>query len=242
VECVEQAYWDTTYRDCHLEAASDDDLLRTWIEAFVPPGEGSCLEIGCFPGKCLSVFGDLGYELNGIDLTPRVDDELPDWLKQRGYRVGEISQGDFRDYRTTRKYDVVCSFGFIEHFEDWPDILIKHAMLVDKGGYLIVSTPNFHGFVQRILHVILDRENHRRHNIAAMRPVLWSKLIRDMDFNVLFSGCFGLFGFWNEEQPRNRVQNEALYYIYRLMPRLQKILPENKTSYSPFCGLVAKKK
>jgi SAM-dependent methyltransferase len=242
VELVEQTYWDATYRDCHFEAPPPDDLLRTWIEDFVPPAVGSCFEIGCFPGRYLSVFGDLGYELNGIDITPRVNEELSEWLKQRGYRVGEILHGDFRDYCTARKYDVVCSFGFIEHFEEWPDILIKHAVLVREGGYLVVSTPNFRGLVQRILHVTLDRENHRRHNIAAMRPVLWSKLIQDMNFHLLFSGCFGPFGFWNEEQRRNRVQNEALHYIYRLMPSLQKTLPENKKSYSPFCGLIARKK
>ena len=209
MEFLNQKHWDSAYATCELEAAPIDDLLRKWIEKLVPRGRGRCLEVGCFPGTYLAVFGELGYELHGIDLTPRVEDELPDWLRNRGYEVGKFTRSNFLSCDVGLKYEIVCSFGFIEHCEDWPDLLIKQASLV---------------------------------NVHSMNPASWKKIIRYMDFDILYSGYFGPFGFWNEEQRRGRMQNELLYLVYRLMPHLQRILPCDSKSYSPFCGLIAKKR
>ena len=75
---VPQEYWDKGYETLELDIAPKDDTVRRWIELFFSNrGKGRCLEIGCFPGRYLAVFGELGYELNGIDLTPRVESDLP---------------------------------------------------------------------------------------------------------------------------------------------------------------------
>jgi len=242
MDLVEQAHWNRLYEDIEPALANEDDTIRRWIEKFVPEGEGSCLEIGCFPGTYLAVFGELGYQLNGIDRAPGVETTLPSWLELKGYRVGEFEKADFSDFAPRRKFDVVSSFGFIEHFHDWARVLKRQASFVKTGGLLVVTVPNFRGVVQRALHLLLDGQNYRRHNIASMNPDLWTAAIVDMDFEVVYSGYFGSFGFWNEEQRRGRIRNEALYYVYRLMPALQKMLPEDKAAYSPFCGLIARKR
>jgi len=242
VEYVEQKHWDSIYETHEFSCASEDNEIRTWIEDYVPRGTGACLEIGCYPGTYLSVLGELGYEVSGIDLTPDVEEKLPYWLKKQGYRVGEFLRGNFLEYNTSRKYDVVCSFGFLEHFQDWSGVLRKQAELVEHGGYLVISTPNFGGLVQRFLHVTLDRENYNRHNVSSMNPRRWKRSAKKMGFEVIFSGCFGEFGFWNEEQKRNWLQKETLYYVHKYMPLIKRVLPKDKRLYSPFCGLVAKKK
>ncbi|MEO7522925.1 MAG: hypothetical protein ABIT58_02460, partial [Ferruginibacter sp.] len=46
----------------------DGHAIYDLIKKYIPPNEnGSCLEIGSFPGPFLSFFGDLGYTLNGVD-------------------------------------------------------------------------------------------------------------------------------------------------------------------------------
>jgi hypothetical protein len=44
------------------------DEIRKWIENHLQPSDsgGSLLEIGCFPGAYLAVFGDLGYERHHV--------------------------------------------------------------------------------------------------------------------------------------------------------------------------------
>lgn len=103
-----------------------DNAIRKWIENYFSVMSSSyhsrsVLEIGCFPGKFLSVFGELGYELNGIDISPRVETDLPIWLRDKGYKTGNFINADFFDYADSRKYGVVCSFGFIEHFVNWQE-------------------------------------------------------------------------------------------------------------------------
>jgi SAM-dependent methyltransferase len=123
----EQRLWDDGYVQAELFVAPPDDLIRRWLQKHVPSGQGSCLELGCFPGRYLAVLGELGYEVNGIDLTPRVEQDLKPWLQRQGYRVGEFIRDDVFTHAFRRRYDIVCSFGLIEHFEDWPGLLRRHA-------------------------------------------------------------------------------------------------------------------
>lgn len=62
-----------------------------------------------------------------------------------------------------RASDVVSSFGFIEHFTNWREVLAKHAEPVADDGHLIIEAPNFTGAFQRWLHVNFDKANSARH-------------------------------------------------------------------------------
>lgn len=240
---VPQQYWDKGYENLTLDIAPKDDMVRQWIESFFcRKNEGRCLEIGCFPGRYLAVFGELGYELNGIDLTPRVDADLPTWLRLQNYKVGNFVNINFRDYKPQEKFDVVSSFGYIEHFVNWKEILKQQAMLVKEDGYLVVETPNFYGLIQRVLHVLFDNNNYKRHNILSMNPTLWSREAQTLNFEIIYCGAFGAFDFWFESQERNYLQRKLLdKMIKHLFPCIKK-LPKDNRAYSPYCGLIARKK
>jgi 2-polyprenyl-3-methyl-5-hydroxy-6-metoxy-1,4-benzoquinol methylase len=237
---VDQAYWDNSYRELTFNIAHSEDRVRQWIEQNIPRANGkTCIEIGCFPGRYLAVFGEMGYELSGIDITPRAN-EMTRWLRDAGYRTGNITRADFLTYEFTTQYDVVCSFGFIEHFTNWGDVLLKHADLVKPGGQLIVETPNFRGHLQRILHSTVDRENYRRHVISSMNPLAWGRLLEQAHFEVTWAGHFGSFDFWADPKP-SRLKYATLRLISALVPMLRRI-PEGTAALSPYCGLIARKR
>lgn len=214
--------------------------VRQWIEQWVPSGSGTCLEIGCYPGRYLAVFGELGYRLSGIDLASRVLDRLPEWLVSRGYKIGDFHQEDFAQFyeRIEQRFDVVCSFGFIEHFSDWDTVLKMHAKLVKPGGMLVVSVPNFRGRIQRRLRELLDRDNLVRHNLDAMVPGEWADILGPEGFEVQFAGCFGRFDFWSDSNLR-LWQRFVRLGVMALLPLLRR-LPVSE-SYSPHCGIIARK-
>ncbi|MFH0702326.1 MAG: methyltransferase domain-containing protein [bacterium] len=266
---AEQSYWDKSYENYNLEIAPKKDQVRQWIEKFVPKAHSQAsnpselerieenmerrlslpqaLEIGCFPGRYLTVLGELGYELNGIDLTPGIERNFVDWLKSRKYKTGEFSKISLSEYRNKNsgiKYDLVCSFGFIEHFIDWKDVLLKHADFVKDEGYLIISAPNFRGILQRILHFCLDNKNYKRHYIPSMNPFLWKKIVQDLDFNfdIIYCGYFGAFEFWVDKQEINSFQKIISIIIIKFLMPILKKLPGNNEIYSPYCGLIAKKR
>lgn len=240
MDFVEQTYWDNSYQNTQFATLPDRDPIKIWLKTFIPKGSGTCIEVGCFPGGILSCFGELGYELHGIDLTPRIEQELPAWLKSKGYSVGTFLQKDFTLFNPKTEYDIVASFGFIEHFSDWQAILLKHASLVRKGGILVIETPNFRGAVQRLLHFLFDKKNYERHNIDSMKPHQWEKTTKNLGFEIVFSGYFGNFLFWADNDNQNWGQKLIINLIQSATKRILKKLP-NSTYYSPFCGLICRK-
>lgn len=88
---VNQEYWNSSYENLDLQIVSSEDDVRKFIEQNVHVRNnsgGSCFEIGVYPGRYLAVFGELGYQLNGVDQNKLVETKLPEWLKQSGYNVG----------------------------------------------------------------------------------------------------------------------------------------------------------
>ena len=237
-------YWNREYRSYKFHIAKKKDFIRRWIEAHIPAVTNkpkTCLEVGCYPGRFISVFGRLGYELHGIDLVDEVE-QLSDWLTQSGYKVGSFSQCDFNEFKPQRKYDVVCSFGFIEHFTNWEQILTMHASLVADKGILVVEAPNFVGGFQHWLHSRFDEENYARHHIPAMNIEQWAQLLENRGFEISYAGYFGKFRFWTEPQARTIPERLLLRSLRMIQPVLRALLPLDRKMYSPFCGVIARRR
>jgi SAM-dependent methyltransferase len=235
--------WDEKYEKINFAIIPPKDQTRIFIEKFIGKGDGSVFEVGCFPGQYLAVFGELGYTLNGIDITKRAKDDLPHWLTSKNYKVGNIQHGDFHTMNEKEQYDIVCSFGFIEHFENWQDEILQHARLVKNGGKLLITAPNFKTCLPGLLHKIFDKQNYLRHYIPSMDPFKWADVISPLDFEIKFVGYFGKFQFWVEYQGKPWPYQIAKIFISIsnkiLSPIINFFSKSNKNS--PFCGLIAKK-
>ena len=116
---------------------------------------------------------------------------MPAWLEQCGYRVGSFWAQDFTRFAPGRKFDLVASFGFIEHFTNWEEILAKHAALVDDKGCLVIEAPNFTGAFQHWLHSGFDQLNYARHHIPAMDIAKWAAFLQRSGFDITYRGYFG---------------------------------------------------
>ena len=82
-----QVYWDKTNISFDFEKPSSTDYTRLIINKYIPKTDnGSVIEIGCYPGRYLSIFGDLGFTLHGIDLTARTLETKLN-LETNGYKA-----------------------------------------------------------------------------------------------------------------------------------------------------------
>lgn len=238
---VDQSYWDSSYSELPFAIAPPTDELRKWLENHLSNGNGkTCLEVGCFPGRYLAVLGIMHYELHGVDLTPRVS-EIKNWLEVSGYKTGKFEHADFLQYTSDQKYDLVCSFGFIEHFTNWEEVLIKHAQLVKQGGMIVIETPNFRGFLQNILHRFLDATNYKRHHIPAMQPLRWKAILENQGFEIQRCEYFGKFEFWSDSGERGILGKAGMKLLSFFRKSLENKKP-GSASVSPYCGIIAVKK
>lgn len=203
----------------------------------------NCIEIGCYPGRFLTIFGDKGIPLSGIDYVDHFY-EVEQNLKDKGYKTEDFINTDFTTFQSKKKYDLVMSFGFIEHFIDWEHVFQKHIDLVADHGYIIIETPSFHGWFQRIPRKWFYRENYNRHNIHSMILEKWEKLLELNGFEILNAEYFGGYDVWFEE---NNLSRKKLKQRNRLMKFLEKtrkklIKAENSKHFSSYLGIMAKKK
>ena len=112
--------------------------------------------------------------------------------------------------------------------------------LVAPGGVILIETPNFRGWVQQLLHRVLDATNLRRHHLPAMKPEKWAAVLRKEGFEIVSSGYLGRFQFWTDSPPFNYVQQKLYNQVLHLTPRLERMRP-GSAALSPYCVLIARK-
>jgi len=231
---AEDKYWHEFYdKETDHIIIKKNKIVKDWINKYLPKNNLSCFEIGCFPGNYLAIFGDLGYILNGIDIYNEVN-SLSATLNALGYKVGGFFCDNFINFSSDIKFDVVCSFGFLEHFENWEYLIIKHCELLKSKGYLVIEVPNYSGLMQRIFRIIKDYNNYKLHNIKSMNPFKWASILKEQGFEIIYCGYFGPVYF---QDIKDRSDSKIKAFLFKGLTKL----PWNKEVYSPFCGLIARK-
>ena len=235
-------FWQESRDKVKFKRQESNHGIDLFIQQHIPSAvNGTALEIGSYPGPHLATLGDLGYELNGVDFCPDNAFGLPEWLRSEGFKIGNFWVKDFFEFNCDQQFDVVTSFGFIEHFLNYDEVIEKHAGLVQKGGYLMITTPNFRGTIQYLLHRHFDKENLALHNIESMQPHKWAQQLKELGFEILFKGHFGGFWFWRGSENLPFFKRVFIWLIERLIIRIRKLISFDSEATSAYCGIVAKK-
>jgi SAM-dependent methyltransferase len=227
------AFWKAFFRDGgeHAPFAFFDE-----VAVHLPKGPGlSFLEIGVGPGRILGEFcGRLGYEAHGIDYA---FDPVPvrRWLEGLGVKVGDLRQADAFEWSPTQKYDVVASFGFIEHFENLEKAVDVHFSMVKPRGVVVITLPNL-ARGQWLLHWLYNRANLRIHNVACMNLRFFRRAAERNGAKLLcarYTG--GRFAFWPEAPlPQEGIKAFVMWRILGLCSRVARFLPARNSAFSPY--------
>jgi SAM-dependent methyltransferase len=235
-----QEYWDEAYAglDLHYrpERVPFGELFALYL-----PSSGTCFEVGCYPGDFLIYLGQqFGYRVSGIDRTPLTELALPDHCRRHGVSVGELSCGDFFSVPIADRYDVVASFGFVEHFDDVEAVIERQADLVADGGTIVISAPNFRRG-QYVLHRLLDADNLRRHSLPAMDLERWARVLRSRGFEILFAGYAVTADFWIDHPNPSKLRFLAARGVQRLAGAVTRLVDFPNPVFSPYMICFARK-
>ena len=172
---VDRALWEDTYLaevalPCRprREMPSERCLMRE-LEQHAPVTPGArVLEVGCAPGRWMVFYAErFGANVEGVEYA-----EAAAALTERNLDAcgvtGRVHHTDFETFHAPRRYDLVLSLGFVEHFQDPEAVFRRHAELIAPGGRVAVGFPNFHG-LNRLLQKWFDPEWLALHNLEAVR-------------------------------------------------------------------------
>ncbi len=156
------------------------------------PAGSTLFEVGCAPGRWLAYFSKkFGLDVSGIDYSGLGVKKTHENLAILGVK-GSIIHQDFFAYKPSKKYDVVVSFGFIEHFDNADLVVKKHLDLLKPGGLLILGIPNFRGVYEPV-QALYWPQLLKKHNLGIMEPAFFRRLAEKNGLEVLACGYVGGF-------------------------------------------------
>lgn len=171
---TETIFWEDYWRNRRLPNEVDmqipfDRCLADALTRRLKGVRGDVFEVGCAPGKWLAfIVKTFGMKANGIEYSEAGMEATRRNFEILNLPIDTIIAGDFFAVTPEPRFDVVMSYGFIEHFDD-PDVVVaRHAAWVKPGGILIIGVPNFNG-IYKPLQKILDQSILDKHNLKTMR-------------------------------------------------------------------------
>jgi 2-polyprenyl-3-methyl-5-hydroxy-6-metoxy-1,4-benzoquinol methylase len=179
----------------------DDHLLWDVIyPRHLPAAGAEVVEIGSAPGEHLARLAErfglvpygIEYSASGVDVNRAL-------FARRGLDPRNVVALDFLSEQCLESYrerfDVVISRGFIEHFQDPAEVVLRHLELLKPGGLLVVTIPNLRG-LNHALTRLFHAELIPMHNLEIMDLPAFRRLFDVAALRPLRCGYLGSFSFY----------------------------------------------
>lgn len=155
------------------------------------------LEIGSAPGRIsIELWRRLGLTPFGLEYTEAGVRAQRALYRKFGLSEDCVMPGDLFDdawrARHAESFDVVASFGLIEHFGDPQPVLARHLELLRPGGLLVVTVPNLsehtlYGWLVRRFNPGV----YALHNTATCTRAVFGRLASSLDCGIIHCDTLG---------------------------------------------------
>lgn len=217
---TDRSYWENYYRKSGIDTGRVERIVgeydRYWnmLIGACRQKPATIIEIGAYPGRYLAFLASR-YNLRPAALDFHSDfSRIEDCMK--AYRIPdyELIQADFTTVRAHRKYDLVISNGFVEHFENYNEILDRHVDFLAPGGAMLIMVPNMR-YLRKWYGLAVDRKNLLTHNLKVMDTSVFRKFAERNNLELVCCTYYGGFPYGGH-QKRNRIQ-EFIYRTFRFV-------------------------
>jgi len=197
---TKQVHWDEAWKlpvRARLPSKLNVSVLNfaRLLERHVRPGS-RYIEIGCAPGKMLAwVAGVLKAEVTGLDYSEPGITKCRALFDALGLKANLHHDDFFKHHLPPASFDVVTSFGIIEHFDDPRPVVQRHLDLVRPGGVALMAVPNYGG-VYGSLQRWCDAPSLTLHNLEIMNARALTALVDSPDVETVRAYPFGSMSPW----------------------------------------------
>jgi SAM-dependent methyltransferase len=210
------------------------------------------LEIGCGNSAYLPYFHKyFGFKIFGIDYSQLACEQTKKIL-EREHVEGEIILGDAFNppQEMTGKFDVVTSFGVVEHFDRTAETLKEFYKFLKPGGLMITLIPNLAGlsgwlqkkFFRRVydIHIPMDKNFLDAEIKKAGLELVYSEYCQGLNINVVLLDAKGRAKFYWLKKIFIRLFRYAIKIVW-IFEMLLRPLPAGKI-FSNYIITLAKRK
>lgn len=234
-----QEWWEE--KGYYNSEPSPNARVRRWFERHLPKrSDWSVIEIGACPGSnLLTLACSHGYHPVALDFLPAVQ-RLPAAFRKHGIEDLEVIQDDFFSLPENRRFNVVMSFGFIEHFNDAEAVVRKHWALVADGGFLVLTLPIFGPMQLALQRLVFTPEKLAEslgaHNTSIMDMRLFRKWSGRLPGAVTVEcGYLGYMGTWLfSSDPFVRRDRRWILWAWKIASVVPRALHVSCRLFSPY--------
>lgn len=233
-------YWDKEKREniqFYFDVLLDQYIVWENVKSY--------MEVGGAPGSIMAyMYRKHNLKVFTIDFSER--ERIENYLDYQQIKDYYIYTQDFQSFSTNEnkeKYDIVASWGFIEHFEKdiTTNFIEKKKQMVSEGGYLIVELPNIRKFIW-FLYWIFNRKLIGIHNLKIMDlDYLKSEILKDEKYDLLFGSYFFAINkqndFFQKHKKLCSICEKMMIYF-----REHNVNDKVKKWFFPYIVLIAKNK
>lgn len=219
------------------------DILDDFFHKFLPKNPNlNFLEFGCAPGRWLHYFHqEFGYAVSGIDNA-----ELGVELTKKNLDLlgvtADIHLGDVLMFNPVKQFDIVGSFGLIEHFDPTDQIIEKHLEVLKPGGWLIIEIPNLFSPFYLNLQKLIDASYIKIHKPLQLNS--FRTLFEKLPLRILSCGYIGVVNLYLLGiAPEQKLAWWIVRNCQMVIDKLVRIfgLKQESSLFSPYMILIAKK-
>jgi 2-polyprenyl-3-methyl-5-hydroxy-6-metoxy-1,4-benzoquinol methylase len=207
--------------------------------------EKDFLELGCSPGHVSAALVSVAnVKPEGVDFADTADQYIAN-LKAVGVEQPILYRCDLREFNPPRLYNVVGSFGLVEHFGNSDAILDLHSNLVAPGGMCVIEVPNFKGF-PGLYQRLCDPVNLSHHNLNVMKLEVFERFAKRQGHRIVklkYCGRLRLWGIDRSGPFWQRLLKLGIAGALRIFARcVSPIVPEGHAWFAPWILYIGVKK
>lgn len=238
---TDDCYWNSYWKEEKREGVNFyfEDIVDSYIDWNTVH---SYMEIGGAPGSIMVYMNQThGLTVSTVDFTEkRLIEKYLDSYSVSNYK---IYQEDFMQFEKKQKYDLVASWGFVEHFskDKCAEIIRKKISLVADEGYLVVEIPNIRKLFW-LAYFIFNRKLLQIHNLEIMNlDFLKNQVLKDDNMEILYAGYHIAMNDENEYfKKHSKIKTLCANFVNRM--KKAKLCNGVKCWFYPYIVIIAKKK
>jgi len=238
---TDREYWSDYWKNYQYKKIKSTLFFDKYLDKdILNKSDCEFIEIGGFPGE-MSIYFHKKYNCNVTLLDFYIDNDIINNLEtENGLPIDTVKliESDFFQLNTTKKYNFVFSYGFIEHFEDTQDVIKRHIELAKKGGEIFIVLPNFRG-INGWFQYLFDRNNYNIHNINSMKINVLNEIMNSIDLKNFIITYAGKPMIWLT--PQNTLTNKLFRPFVKIISHALKLFPIRSRLLSPYIIIKAAK-
>ncbi len=256
----EKAYWDEVLVNQKLPRINSSrnynyKVTMDFVEdIFESKSYKTLFEVGCGSSGWLPYFAkQYGLTVSGVDYSEvgcKIAEKNLQLLK---IEYGEIICQDIFDpsWMGGRGYDVIFSYGVIEHFEKPEDIIKIFKSLTNSGGTIVTLVPNLNGLNGWLTRYFM-KDVYKMHRVITREQLRSYHKSNDLvDYKTGYAGTFSLTVIPWTTANRGVLKKgfflrsfflKVIFGVNLILTSVFKILPDVPSkSFSPYIITVAKR-